>query len=178
VAANAADTGSGLADASCGRIDTSTAGGHSVTCTASDNAGNLATATVSYTVVAPIEQCLGEAAHQILAPIARDGSSVFLRGLPVPVRFRICDAAGHSISAKVVSSFRLVATIADGLEATVNLPVRSALPGVGFFWDPFLREWDFLLATDVLRAGTTYVYDIALTDGSHIGFRFTLRSGR
>jgi Tol biopolymer transport system component len=178
VAANAADTGSGLADASCGSLDTSTAGGHSVTCTAADNAGNLATATVSYTVVAPIDQCLGEAARQILAPIARDGSSVFLRGLPVPVRFRICDAAGHSISAKVVSSFRLVATIADGVEATVNLPVRSALPGVGFFWDPFLREWDFLLATDVLKSGTTYVYDIALTDGSHIGFRFTLRSGR
>jgi len=45
---------------------------------------------------------------------------------------------------------------------------------VGFFWNPVLREWDFPLATDGLKVGTTYVYDIALTDGSHIGFRFTV----
>jgi hypothetical protein len=56
--------------------------------------------------------------------------------------------------------------------------VRSALPDPDFFWDPLLREWDFLLATDVLEAGTTYVYDITLTDGSHIGFRFTLVAAR
>lgn len=174
VAANASDTVSGLAGVSCASVDTSTAGPHTLTCTAADNAGNAATAAAAYTVAAPVGVCLGEPAHQVLAPIAANGSSVFVRGLPIPVRFRACDTTGRSISTNVVSSFRLVETIAGGSAQAVNLTVRSAVPGVGFFWDPLLREWDFLLATDVLKAGTTYVYDITLTDGSHIGFRFTL----
>jgi hypothetical protein len=50
-AANATDGGSGVASSSCGAIDTSTAGARSVTCTATDAAGNTATATLEYEVV-------------------------------------------------------------------------------------------------------------------------------
>lgn len=32
------------------------------------------------------------------------------------------------------------------------------------------------MATDALKAGTTYVYDVTLTDASHIGFRFKVVS--
>jgi hypothetical protein len=48
--ANAADGLSGVATQSCGALDTSTLGDKSVTCTATDNAGNTATASVNYTV--------------------------------------------------------------------------------------------------------------------------------
>jgi hypothetical protein len=47
---NATDATSGVASSSCGAIDTSTAGDHTVTCTATDNAGNSASADLHYTV--------------------------------------------------------------------------------------------------------------------------------
>ncbi len=43
---------SGIASQSCGALDTASAGTRSVTCTATDNAGNTATATLDYTVQA------------------------------------------------------------------------------------------------------------------------------
>lgn len=47
---NATDETSGVATSSCGAIDTATAGDHTVTCTATDNAGNTASVDVHYTV--------------------------------------------------------------------------------------------------------------------------------
>jgi RTX calcium-binding nonapeptide repeat (4 copies) len=48
---NAVDDLSGIDTASCGPVDTSTLGTHTVTCTATDKAGNTATAQASYDVV-------------------------------------------------------------------------------------------------------------------------------
>lgn len=48
--ANATDSLSGVASASCGSVDTSAYGDFTVTCTATDNAGNTATGTASYSV--------------------------------------------------------------------------------------------------------------------------------
>ena len=55
--ANASDATSGIANQGCGALDTSTAGTRSVTCTATDNAGNTATAIASYTVEAAPVVC-------------------------------------------------------------------------------------------------------------------------
>src|SRR5205823_1014556 len=40
--------------------------------------------------------CNGDAGHQILQPVNADGSSVFKQGSVVPLKFRVCDAGGHS----------------------------------------------------------------------------------
>jgi beta-glucosidase len=53
VTSGAADALSGLFSQPCGALDTSTAGVKSVTCTATDNADNSASASVTYTVVFP-----------------------------------------------------------------------------------------------------------------------------
>ncbi len=50
-AANATDVLSGIASASCAALDVSTLGTRSIDCTASDVAGNTASASVSYTVI-------------------------------------------------------------------------------------------------------------------------------
>ena len=50
--ANASDATSGIASSSCDAVDTSTVGQHTVQCRARDNAGNTATASLTYTVVA------------------------------------------------------------------------------------------------------------------------------
>ena len=47
---NASDATSGLASSFCGAVDTRTVGTHTVTCSATDKAGNSATADASYTV--------------------------------------------------------------------------------------------------------------------------------
>ena len=52
-APNASDATSGVAAQSCATPDTSSAGAHTVTCSATDAAGNQATQTLGYTVVAP-----------------------------------------------------------------------------------------------------------------------------
>jgi hypothetical protein len=50
VSANATDSGSGVASQSCGALVTTKAGSYTVTCKATDYAGNSATASTSYTV--------------------------------------------------------------------------------------------------------------------------------
>ena len=47
---NASDATSGVASSSCGALDTSSTGGKSTSCTATDNAGNVNTVTLNYTV--------------------------------------------------------------------------------------------------------------------------------
>ena len=51
-APNASDGTSGVAAQSCGSPDTTTPGAHTVTCSATDAAGNQATQTLAYTVAA------------------------------------------------------------------------------------------------------------------------------
>jgi hypothetical protein len=48
--ANATDSGSGIASSSCGDVDTSALGTFTVTCKATDNAGNTASDTATYSV--------------------------------------------------------------------------------------------------------------------------------
>jgi Ca2+-binding RTX toxin-like protein len=68
VTAGAADGLSGLASESCDALDTSTAGVKSVICTATDNAGNSASASVEYTVEAAgvlVGSCGGYDVYQV-----------------------------------------------------------------------------------------------------------------
>jgi uncharacterized repeat protein (TIGR03803 family) len=120
--------------------------------------------------------CLGQPGHAILAPINADGSSVFKRNSSVSVKFRVCDANGASIGTPgVVSAFNLVQVIAGTTSQVVNEGVDSTNPDGAFRWDPTGQQWIFSLATKNLAADKTYVYRIALNDGSAIDFRFGLR---
>ena len=90
---------SGVASQSCGPVVTSTVGTFTVTCTATDVAGNTSTATATYNVVFASGICLGEPSRAILQPVNADGSSVFKRSSTVAVKFRVCDASGLAIDA-------------------------------------------------------------------------------
>ena len=121
-------------------------------------------------------QCDGSAGHQILQPIAADGSSVFKQGSTVPAKFRVCDANGNSIgTAGVASSFVLASTQSGTTVDQVNEPVLSANPDTAFRWDPTAQQWIFNISTDNLTANMTYFYQITLNDGSAISFSFGLR---
>jgi hypothetical protein len=119
--------------------------------------------------------CDGEPDHQILPPVAADGSSVF-NSRTVPTKFRVCDANSVSQGTPgTVSSFRIIAVITGTSTNNVDLPVDSRTPDTAFRWDPTAQQWIFNLDTSNLARGSTYVFRITLADGSHIDFQFGLR---
>lgn len=83
---HAADTTSGVASASCDPVDTSTPGVHSVECTAADNAGNTATASIDYVVE-----------YQILGFFEPAPGSKWRAGSTVPIKIALGDAGGNRI---------------------------------------------------------------------------------
>jgi hypothetical protein len=84
---NATDATSGVDTASCGAIDTTTAGKHTVECSATDNAGNRGTKSIDYVV-----------GYRILGFFSPVPGSKWLGGQTVPIKVALADAAGHRIS--------------------------------------------------------------------------------
>jgi hypothetical protein len=129
-------------------------------------------ATVQYASAGACSAGLG---HQILPPIANDGSAVFTRATTatIPVQFRVCDANGVSVStAGVVSSFTLLRRITGGVTTTFNQRQNAT-----FSFQAGAQDWLANLSTSTptnLAAGSTYVYQITLNDGTTIGFQFSM----
>ena len=114
--------------------------------------------------------------HVIQAPINADGTSVFNQGRTVPAKFSVYDANGVSIgTAGVVSSFYLTGIMSGTTSTTVENVVDTNNPDTYFRWDPTSQQWIFNITTGNLTAGSTYVYTIALNDGSTIVFQYGLR---
>lgn len=120
--------------------------------------------------------CLGSPGHQLLPPLAPDGSSVVRQGATIPIKFRVCDANGVSIgSPGVVTSFRLVRVLQGTVTTEVTVEPPSTTPDTAFRWDPSAQQWIFNVSTKELAAGSTYFYSIGLDDGTSIEFSFGLR---
>ena len=79
-------SGIAVGDASCDSVDTSTAGANTVSCTATDRAGNSASASTDYDVV------LGFTGFT--APVDNDMVNVAKAGQTVPLKFHVSDANG------------------------------------------------------------------------------------
>ena len=171
-APNASDTGSGIATSSCAAADTATPGSKTVECSAADAAGNQARATANY-VVMPAS-CAGADDRTALAPLASDGSSVFLRTSGVPVVFRACDMRGNPINTKgFVKSVTLVATTA--LPANSKITELWYPPVTAFGFRPVARTWVGMISTAKLAAGKRYTYEVLLTDGTSFTLTFGVR---
>jgi 6-phosphogluconolactonase (cycloisomerase 2 family) len=154
-----------------------TVGSHPITCSGVSSTNYTitfvgGTATVDY---AGVNGCNVGLGRQILAPIAADGSTIFTRATTttIPVQFRVCDASGASVStAGVVSTFRLLRKITGGTTTTLNQGQSNA-----FTFDATNQDWLFNLNTSNptnLAAGSTYVYQITLNDGTSFNFQFSM----
>lgn len=120
--------------------------------------------------------CGGDTGHQILQPIHTDGTSVFKQGQTVPAKVRVCDANGLSIGTSgVVSSFFLTQIVSGTVTTVVQDIVNTNNPDAAFRWDPTDQQWIFNISTANLSADSTYIYTIALNDGTAIQFQFGLR---
>lgn len=119
--------------------------------------------------------CDGDAGHQILQPIYANGTSVYNQGRTVPAKFRVCDANGVPISAVgTVTSFYLTQIVSGTVTQNVQDIVDTDNPDTAFRWDTTDQQWIFNISTQSLSANQTYVYTIALNDGTTITFQFGL----
>jgi hypothetical protein len=111
----AADAMSGVASSSCDLVDTNSVGPHSVTCYATDNAGNTNSASASYNVVF--------AFTGFDRPVDNGGVlNVVKAGQAIPLKFRVSDANGvgvttvTSLSVTVVSLACTAGVTSDEIE--------------------------------------------------------------
>ncbi len=152
-------------------LDTDTVGDKTFTVVATDAAGNEASLTHAYAVrYADGTPCRGGLSHQILEPIAADGSSMFKQNRTVPAKFRVCDFFGVPVATDaVVQGFRL--TSVDDAATDQAVPSTSA-------HDEFRTGnglWIFNIDTKPYAAGSSYGFTISLDDGTAIEFGFRLR---
>ena len=126
---------------------------------------------------APVGVYAGQPTRTALQPVNSDGSSVFRQGSAVPVKFRVTDANGVSLSSPAIfappQAPVLVAKSngAGGVDETVY----SVNADTTFRWDATNQEWIFNQSTKNLVAGVTYTYAISLADGTSITYTFGLR---
>ncbi|HEX3587000.1 MAG TPA: MBG domain-containing protein [Candidatus Angelobacter sp.] len=157
----------------------STIGTHTLSCSGQSSTNysisfvNTGVETVTY---APVGTCSNGPGHQILAPIATNGSTQFTKAATptIPVQFRVCDAKGASISSTVVSSFTL--TSINGVPVSTPAPQGGPFTFVGgtLLNGAGSSGWQFILSTGNLTAGNTYAYSINLNDGTSLSFQFRL----
>lgn len=110
----ASDATSGVAASSCGTVDTATPGVHEVICTATDHAGNQASATLTYVVE-----------YRILGFFSPVPGSKWKVGQTVPVKVALADAGGTRIpdaEAAALAAACRVTFAAAGVQSVTNAP--------------------------------------------------------
>ena len=146
----ATDTGgSGVASSSCGAISTSSVGDHTVTCTATDNAGNSNSSTIHYTV--------GYRFGGFSSPLPK---STINAGSALPVKFQLLNAAGQPISdteaqSLVSGSCKIMIILVKG-GPVVGCPMYSSS----------LKQFQFNLKTTDQMKGANGVSITITTNGA------------
>jgi hypothetical protein len=156
--ANATDAGSGIASASCGPVDTSVYGDFTVTCTATDLAGNSASASASYSVTVQATK------RAVLAEVkAAEGSGsvaerVALKAAAAAIEASLSSrlwADGNHPSSRLVFTDEAVAVAALAADEHQR---HNVIP------DATLQGW-----IDALVADDRALAEIAITDATAAG---------
>jgi hypothetical protein len=157
VTSGAADALSGLASQSCGALVTNSVGAKSVTCTATDNAGNSNSATVSYNVnynwsgfFQPVDNL--PTVNSVKASSA------------IPVKFSLAGnqglsifAAGYPISQKITC---------DNGAPLDDIEETSTAGNSSLSYDAGSNQYNYVWKTDKAWAGTCRQLIVKLIDGT------------
>jgi CSLREA domain-containing protein len=120
---NAADALSGVASSSCSTPTTATVGSTSVSCSATDNAGNSATANATYAVTYQFVGFGGSVIGDGVLNVVKAGQNVLLK-------WRLLDAAGTPITNLTAASVAVsVANLACGTVTSAGDAVTTAAGG-------------------------------------------------
>ena len=163
--AGATDTGSGIATQSCGALSTSTVGTKTVTCTATDNAGNTATASATYRVIYNFTGFFDPVKNP---PVMNEMNA----GRSVPLKFSLGGNQGLAILAagfpKSVQIQCNTLNPVDSVEGTI-------LGSSSFTYDPATGTYTYLWKTEKSWAGTCRQVSVQLIDGQTYLLNFMFR---
>jgi hypothetical protein len=165
VTSGAADALSGLATQSCGALNTSTVGSRSVTCSATDNAGNTASQSANYSVnynwsgfFQPVDSL----------PVLNSVKA----GQAIPVKFSLSGNQGLGIVAAgspVSTGTTCGSTATDDIETTVTAGSSS------LSYNATTDQYNYVWKTDKAWANTCRTLTVKLLDGTihQANFKFT-----
>ena len=163
---NATDQRSGLASASCGAPTTTTVGSKSVSCTATDYAGNTNTVAANYTVAYPFTGFLQPVDPMPTVNVVKAGAAVQVtfglggnRGLAI---FAAGSPASQSVSCSASAP-------QDDIEATVTAGNSSLA------YDASTQQYSYTWKTDKAWAGTCRMLNLTLADGTTHQASFKLK---
>lgn len=145
-APNASDATSGVASSSCGAVDTSSPGVGTVTCTATDNAGNTGSATLTYVVE-----------YRILGFFSPVPGSKWKIGQTVPVKVALADGQGTRITDAEASA--LAAACRVTFSATGAQPKSAQCMKYDPLTDQFVYTWKLAKSptgTDTIAVAVSY----------------------
>ena len=163
--AGATDTGSGIATQSCGAVVTNTVGTKTVTCTATDVAGNTATASASYRVIFNFTGFFEPVKNP---PVMNEMNA----GRSVPLKFSLGGnqglavfATGYPLSRQIQCS---TLNPTDSVEGTT-------LGASSFTYDPATGTYTYVWKTERSWAGTCRQVSVQFIDGQTYLLNFMFR---
>jgi predicted outer membrane repeat protein len=163
ITADVSDAGSGVATQACGAVSTNTVGEKTVSCTATDHAGNTATISVSYLVIFDFAGFFNPVTNP---PFINQMNS----GRAVPIKFSLAGnqglavfAAGYPVSRRVqCGTLELV----DDVEETVTAGSSS------LSYDPATGLYNYVWKTDKSWRGTCRQLTVKFVDGQTYTLNF------
>jgi Tol biopolymer transport system component len=166
VASGVADALSGVASQSCGATATSSVGAKTVSCTASDHAGNIGSASARYQVIylwtgffQPVDNL------PVLNQVKAGGA--------VPVKFRLGGNQGLSIFAAGYPVSRLIAC--DSSAPLDDIEQTLTAGGSSLSYDPVSGQYSYIWKTEKSGANTCRQVVLKFVDGSERLANFKLR---
>ena len=158
---NASDGLSGLASASCPSVDTSTLGSHTVTCSATDKAGNATSKDATYAVVAKFSG--------FLSPLNADPTviNVGTAGRTYPIKYQLTDANGAFITNAVTGTTINVAKVACSNmsgDPTDLIDYAASTGGTALRYDSTANQYVYNWATPTTK-NTCYRLTVTPPDG-------------
>lgn len=168
VSAGAADVPSGLASSSCGVLVTSSVGAKSVTCSATDNAGNSNSATASYTVLTVIYNWSGFFQPVDNLPTLNSVKA----GSAIPVKFSLAGNQGLSIFA---AGYPVSAVTSCGSTPTDSIETTATAGSSSLSYDATTDQYNYVWKTEKAWANTCRTLNVKFIDGTthQANFKFT-----
>jgi hypothetical protein len=162
--AGATDSGSGVATQSCGALNTSTVGTKTVTCAATDVAGNTATANATYRVIFNFTGFFDPVKNpQVMNQMTA--------GRAVPLKFSLAGNQGLGIFAPgSPTSLKIACSSLDPIDPVEQTTTAGAS---SISYDPVTGIYTYVWKTDKAWAGTCRQLNVQFIDGKTYTLYFT-----
>jgi hypothetical protein len=164
--AGATDGGSGVASQSCDIVDTTSVGSKSVSCTATDNAGNTASAPASYSVIYSFSGFFQPVDPLPTLNVAKAGSGI-------PVKFSLAGNQGLNVFAAGYPQSQSFNCSSDAPSDTVEEVVTVSVSGLKY--DATANQYIYSWKTSTNWANTCRQLVVKFIDGTIVraNFKFT-----